>query len=187
MVYIQTDAPINPGNSGGPLINIEGRIAGINTMIYSESGGSEGIGFAIPANLAMDVYQRLRKDGHVHRGAIGVLSDTITPTLGSALGLNRDSGVILSDVEERSAAEAAGLQPGDVILSVDGKPMREQRDMALAVFQKSPGDELTVEIERGKERLTKKVAVLERNNEPASSRTLPTPMPHWCAAWVFWR
>jgi serine protease Do len=71
MVYIQTDAPINPGNSGGPLLDIEGRIAGINTMIYSESGGNEGIGFAVPANLAQDVYQRLRKDGRVRRGAIG--------------------------------------------------------------------------------------------------------------------
>jgi serine protease Do len=166
MVYIQTDAPINPGNSGGPLLDIEGRIAGINTMIYSESGGSEGIGFAIPSNLAMDVYQRLRKDGHVHRGSIGVLTDTITPTLGAALGLNRDSGVILSDVEERSAAEAAGLEPGDIILSVDGKPMRAQRDMALAIFQRSPGDQVTMEILRGQERMTKKVAVVERTNEP---------------------
>ncbi len=79
MVYIQTDAPINPGNSGGPLLDIEGRIAGINTMIFSESGGNEGIGFAIPANLAKDVYQRLRKDGRVRRGAIGVIPETITP------------------------------------------------------------------------------------------------------------
>ena len=172
MVYIQTDAPINPGNSGGPLLDIEGRIAGINTMIYSESGGSEGIGFAIPANLAKDVYQRLRKDGRVRRGAIGVLTDTITPTMGAALGLNRDSGVILSDVEERSAAEAAGLEPGDIILSIDGKAMRDQRDMALAVFQRSPGDELTMEIQRGKERMTKKVAVLERLNEPGQLEDL---------------
>ena len=167
MVYIQTDAPINPGNSGGPLLDIEGRIAGINTMIFSESGGNEGIGFAIPANLAKDVYQRLRKDGRVRRGAIGVIPETITPRLGAALGLDRDWGVILSDVAPHSAAEAAGFEPGDVVLSVDGKPMREARDLALAVFQRAPGDELSMEIQRGKERMSKTVAILDRKNEPS--------------------
>src|SRR5208283_4979065 len=117
MVYIQTDAPINPGNSGGPLLDIQGRIAGINTMILSESGGNEGIGFAIPANLAQDVYRRLRQDGRIRRGTIGVLPETITPRMGAALGLDRDSGVILSDVVPHGAAEAAGLQTGDVVLS----------------------------------------------------------------------
>jgi serine protease Do len=172
MVYIQTDAPINPGNSGGPLLDIEGRIAGINTMIYSESGGNEGIGFAIPANLAQDVYQRLRKDGRVRRGAIGVIPETITPRLAAALGLDRDSGVILSDVAPESAADAAGLQPGDVVLSIDGKPMRESRDLALAVFQHAPGDELTMGIQRGQERMSKKVAILERKNEPGQLEDL---------------
>ena len=131
MVFIQTDAPINPGNSGGPLLDSQGRIAGINTMIYSQSGGNEGIGFAIPSNLVKDLYEKIRKDGRIRRGAIGVIPETITPALGAALGLNKDSGVILSDVTPRSAAEVAGLQPGDVVLSVDGKPMREERDLAL--------------------------------------------------------
>jgi serine protease Do len=166
MVYIQTDAPINPGNSGGPLLDIEGRVAGINTMIFTQSGGNEGIGFAIPANLAKDVYQRLRKEGRVRRGAIGVIPATITPTLGAALGLDRDAGVILSDVAPESAAEAAGLEPGDVVLSVDGKPMREARDLVLAVFQRTPGDQVTMEIQRGKERISMQVAVLERKSEP---------------------
>ena len=93
MGFIQTDAPINPGNSGGPLLDIEGRIAGINTLILSQSGGNEGIGFAIPANLAKDVYQKLRKDGRVRSGAIGVIPETITPVLGAALGLDRDDPV----------------------------------------------------------------------------------------------
>jgi serine protease Do len=166
MVYIQTDAPINPGNSGGPLIDIQARIAGINTLIYSESGGNEGIGFAIPANLVKDIYQRLRKDGRVRRGAIGIIPETITPTLGAALGLDRDSGVILSDVAPHSAAEAAELEPGDVVLSIDGKPMRESRDLALAVFQKVPGAQLSMEIQRGTERMTKTVAILERESRP---------------------
>jgi serine protease Do len=172
MVYIQTDAPINPGNSGGPLLDIEGRVAGINTMIFSQSGGNEGIGFAIPANLAKDVYQRLRKDGRVRRGAIGVIPETITPTLGAALGLDRDSGVILSDVAPDSAAEAAGLEPGDVVLSIDGKPMREARDLVLVVFQRAPGDQVTMEIQRGKERMSVKVAVMERKNEPSQLEDL---------------
>jgi len=172
MVYIQTDAPINPGNSGGPLLDIEGRVAGINTMIFSQSGGNEGLGFAIPANLAKDVYQRLRKDGRVRRGAIGVIPETITPTLGAALGLDRDSGVILSDVAPHGAAEAAGLEPGDVVLSIDGKPMREARDLALAVFQRAPGDQLTMEIQRGHERMSKTVAVIDRKNEPSQLEDL---------------
>ena len=172
MVYIQTDAPINPGNSGGPLLDIEGRVAGINTMIYSESGGNEGIGFAIPANLAKDVYQRLRKDGRIRRGSIGVIPETITPTLGAALGLDRDAGVILSDVAPDSAADTAGLEPGDVVLSVDGKPMREARDLGLAVFQRAPGDQMTMEIQRGKERMSKTVAVLERKSEPSQMEDL---------------
>ena len=172
MVYIQTDAPINPGNSGGPLLDAEGRIAGINTMIFSESGGNEGIGFAIPANLAKDVYQKLRKDGRVRRGAIGVIPETITPILGEALGLDRDSGVILSDVAPEGPADAAGLEPGDVVLSIDGKPMRASRDLALAVFQGTPGEELTMEIQRGKERMSKKVAVLDRQNEPGQLEDL---------------
>ena len=182
MVYIQTDAPINPGNSGGPLLDVEGRVAGINTMIFSESGGNEGIGFAIPANLAKDVYQRLRKDGRIRRGSIGVIPETITPTLASALGLDRDSGVILSDVAPDGAADTAGLKPGDVVLSIGGKPMREARDLALAVFQWVPGDQLAMEIQRGKERMSKTVAVVERKSEPsqmedlANSATLIRPL-----------
>jgi serine protease Do len=172
MVYIQTDAPINPGNSGGPLLDAEGRIAGINTMIFSESGGNEGIGFAIPANLAKDVYERLRKDGRVRRGVIGVIPETITPALGEALGLNRDSGVILSDVTPHGAAEAAGLEPEDVVLSIDGKPAREARDLTLAVFERVPGGELRLEIQRGAERMTKTVAVLERTHQPSQLEDL---------------
>jgi serine protease Do len=172
IVYIQTDAPINPGNSGGPLIDIEAHIAGINTMILSESGGNEGLGFAIPANLAKDSYQRLRKDGRIRRGAIGVIPETITPTLSSALGLDRDSGIILSDVQPEGAADAAQIEPGDVVLTIDGKPMREARDLALAVFQHQPGDQLVLEIERGKEKMSKTVAVLERNSEPSQLQDL---------------
>jgi len=166
LAYIQTDAPINPGNSGGPLIDLEGRIAGINTMILTESGGNEGLGFAIPANMVKDAYDKLRQDGKIRRGAIGVIPQTITPTLSAALGLGRDSGVILSDVAPRSAAEAGELEPGDVVLSVNGKPMHNARDLSLAIFQRVPGDQLTLEIQRGEEKTTKTVAIMERHSDP---------------------
>ncbi|MBS1854351.1 MAG: trypsin-like peptidase domain-containing protein [Acidobacteria bacterium] len=166
MVYVQTDAPINPGNSGGPLLDAGGQIAGINTMIFSQSGGNEGIGFAIPANLAKDTYLRLRKDGHIHRGIIGVIPDTITPTMAVGLGLSRDSGVILSDVAPSGPAAAAGLQPGDIIVAIGGKPMREARDLGLAVFQRAPGDELHMDILRGTQPLSMTVVILERPHEP---------------------
>jgi serine protease Do len=108
----------------------------------------------------------------VRRGSIGVIPETITPKLGTALGLDRDSGVILSDVAPESGADAAELEPGDVVLSIDGKPMREARDLILAVFQKAPGDELRMEIQRGKERMSKTVAILERKNEPSQLEEL---------------
>ena len=165
MVYVQTDAPINPGNSGGPLLDMQGQIAGINTIILSESGGNEGLGFAIPANLAKDVYQKLRKDGRVKRGSIGVIPETITPTMAAALGLERDWGVILSDVEPNSPAEAAGIQSGDVIVSIDGKPLRDARDLALAIFQRAPGDELHLEIQRDGVRISKTVVLHDRQND----------------------
>ncbi len=172
VVYIQTDAPINPGNSGGPLLDAEGRIAGINTLILTESGGNEGIGFAIPANVAKDVYQRLRKDGRVRRGLIGVIPDDITPRLAEALGLDRDSGVILSDVAPESAAAAAGLQSGDIVLAIDGTPVREVHDVIQTVFQHAPGDRLSMEVLRNKQKLSVTVAVLERKNEPSQLEDL---------------
>ena len=172
MVYIQTDAPINPGNSGGPLLDIGGRIAGINTMILSESGGNEGIGFAIPANLAKDVYQKLRKDGRVRRGSIGVLPESITPTMSAALGLKRDWGVILSDVAPHSPADDAGLEQGDVVVSVEEKPMREARDFELAVFQRAPGDELHMEIQHGAERMSKTVVLADRQKDSSQLEDL---------------
>jgi serine protease Do len=166
MSYIQTDAPINPGNSGGPLLDIDGKIAGINTMIVSQSGGSEGIGFAIPSNIARRVYEQLRKEGHVHRGTIGVVAQDINPLMSQALGLNRHTGVILSDVLPHGAGEAAGLEPNDVVLAIDGRPVIEARQVKVEILQRAIGDSITLSILRGSEKLQKTVAILESANSP---------------------
>ena len=176
--YIQTDAPINPGNSGGPLLDIAGHIAGINTMIMSQSGGSEGIGFAIPSNIVQRTYEGLRKNGRIRRGEIGVIPQDITPTLASALGLDRDSGIILSDIVPHGAAEASGLEPGDIVLAVDGKPIEQSRQLMAVVFQHVFGEEITLDIQRGKERLRKTVAVLTRPRSPEDLEELASRDAH---------
>ena len=160
--YIQTDAPINPGNSGGPLLDISGRVAGINTLILTQSGGSEGIGFAIPSNVVKRVYEALKAEGHVHRGAIGVIAQEITPTLSEALHLKQSSGLILADVLPHSSAEMAGLQAGDVVLSIDGHEVTEPQHLAGEVFEHSIGETLTLQIVRGDQKMEKRVPVLER-------------------------
>jgi len=163
MFYIQTDAAINPGNSGGALLDLQGRLVGINTMIMTQSGGSEGLGFAIPGNIVRRVYQGLRRDGTIKRGAIGVIPQDISPALATALGLDHDSGVILSDIVPHGAAEAAGLQPGDMVLAVDGHPLREARELAAMVFQRSFGEEMKLDIQRGKGKMTVPVVVLRKD------------------------
>jgi serine protease Do len=166
MSYIQTDAPINPGNSGGPLLDQDGRIVGINTMILSQSGGSEGIGFAIPSNVARAVYEQLRKEGHIHRGTIGVVAQDISPLLSQALGLNRHPGVILSDVLPQGAAEAAGLEAGDLVLAIDGKAVNEARQVQAEIAQRAVGDKIALGIQRGGETMQKVVAIVERPKSP---------------------
>jgi serine protease Do len=164
--YIQTDAPINPGNSGGPLLDMNGKVAGINTMIYSESGGSEGIGFAIPANVVKHVYEQLRKDGHIHRGTIGVVAQDIDLTMSQALGLNRHPGVILADVAPHSSAEASGLEQGDVVLAIDGKSVTQVTQVQTVILDHAVGDKITLDIQRGQEKSQKSIAILERPNSP---------------------
>lgn len=119
-VYIQTDAAINPGNSGGPLVNVDGELIGINTFIRSASGGSEGLGFALPSALIALAFPQLREFGHLHRAAVGLAVQTITPLIASGLSLPADSGLIISDVVPGSPAAEAGLKPGDIIEKIDG-------------------------------------------------------------------
>src|SRR5215813_332604 len=135
MVFIQTDAPVNPGNSGGPLVNTDGEVVGINTFILSGSGGSEGLGFAIPAPVARFVYQGLRKRGFVSRVEVGISAQGINPELVAGLGLPRDWGVIVSDVAPAGPADRGGMRVGDLIESVNGQPVATVPDLIASLYQ----------------------------------------------------
>jgi serine protease Do len=164
--FVQTDAPINPGNSGGPLVDVDGHIVGIDTFILSESGGSEGLGFAIPSNVVRNIYDQLRSEGHVHRGQIGVYLKTITPDLAEGLKLPRNHGVLLEDVIPDSSAEKAGLKVGEVITSIGGKPVGDVKEFATILFSYKIGQmaPITV-IQDGKEQAVE-VRVIERPDDP---------------------
>jgi serine protease Do len=165
-IYIQTDAPINPGNSGGPLVNTEGHLIGINTFIYSKSGGSEGIGFAIPSNVIRYVFESLRKDGHVHRAQIGIAARTITPALASGLTLEPESGVLVEDIQMDGPAEKAGIEVGDVVLSIGDTPLRNVRDLALELYRYNIGETVNLQILRADMKFTIKLAVAESDDDP---------------------
>lgn len=149
MVYIQTDAPINPGNSGGPLLNADGQVVGINTLIFSQSGGSEGIGFAVPSNIAREVYTQLKSKGHVHRAQLGIVGQSITPDMAEGLSLETDHGIVISDLEPNGPAVRAGLQVEDVITAINGRPVAHLHEMEAYIFRLAPHTTVTLRIQRG--------------------------------------
>ena len=159
MIYLQTDSPINPGNSGGPLVDLQGRVVGINTFILSQSGGSEGIGFAAPSNIARNVFTQLRKGGKVRRGSIDVYAQTVSPELAQGLNLANDWGVILGDVFPGGSADRAGLKEGDVILALNGKVMENARQLEVNVYRHAIGERVSLEVLRGGDKLKVDVAV----------------------------
>ncbi len=175
MIYIQTDAPINPGNSGGPLVDVEGRVVGINTLIFSQSGGNEGIGFAAPSNIVGEVFRQIRRTGHVHRGHIGVHAQTITPALAVGLKLPRPWGVVLADVTPGGPAERAGLRIGDVVVSLEGKPMENARQLEVNLYPREAGSSVSLEVLRAGRPTGAVVAVVERMDDPGRFRARVDP------------
>ncbi|HWH76371.1 MAG TPA: PDZ domain-containing protein, partial [Candidatus Binatus sp.] len=150
--FIQTDASINPGNSGGPLINLRGEVVGINTAIFSQSGGNIGIGFAIPANAVKELLPQLENKGRVVRGFIGSAVQKITPELAESMGLKESRGALVADVTKGGPSERAGLKSGDVIVEFDRKAIKDSSDLPQQVARVAPGTAVTVKILRdGKE------------------------------------
>ena len=162
--FIQTDASINPGSSGGPLVNTRGEIVGIDTFILTESGGSEGLGFAIPSDLVRDVYAQLKKYGRVRRGEIGVVARSMTPVIAKALGLSREDGVLVQDVTPGRAAAEAGLQADDIVTGVQGRPVRNVRQFSDSLFGSEPGERLALDITRGDQNLKLEVALEDHSD-----------------------
>ncbi len=160
--FIQTDAAINPGNSGGALVDIEGRLIGINTAILSRSGGNMGIGFAIPTNLARDVMEDLIKDGHVTRGYLGVMIQDLTPSLAQQFDVKDGTkGALIGDVSPKGPAEKAGLKSGDVVIEFGGKKVTDSRHLKLQVARTAPGSTVPVKVLRDGTAKTVEVTVRE--------------------------
>jgi serine protease Do len=159
--YLQTDAPINPGNSGGPLVDMNGSVLGINTFILSQGGGSEGLGFAIPARVVDFVYHSLRKYGHVHRVEIGAGAQEITPTLAEGLHLPQRWGVVVDDVKPDGPAAAAGLQVQDIILTADDRRIETLPSLSAALYLHRIDQVVKLEILRGNEKKTLYIPAIE--------------------------
>ena len=160
--FIQTDAAINPGNSGGALVNAEGALIGINTAIFSRSGGSQGIGFAIPANLARDILEELVVKGRVIRGWMGIEAQELNQELAASFGLETPVGVVIAGVVPDGPGDRAGLQPGDVLLAVDGEPVLDPRQTMSDIAAVEPGTRLPLTVVRGGERREVTIELGER-------------------------
>lgn len=172
--FIQTDVAVNPGNSGGPLFNMKGEVVGINSQIFSTSGGFMGLSFAIPSNLAMQIKDQLVKNGKVTRGRIGVVIQSVTQDLAESFGMKAPKGAIVSQVEKDGPAAKAGLQEGDLITAVNGKAIDDSVDMPVIIGSMAPGSIAKLSIIRNNKDMTLDVKVEEAPNESASSNASKT-------------
>jgi serine protease Do len=163
--FIQTDASINPGNSGGPLINLRGEVVGINTAIFSRSGGNIGIGFAIPINLVKELLPQLRGKGKVTRGYLGVLIQKVTPEIADSLGMDRGRGALVANVSKDGPAEKAGVKVGDVIIEFDGKEIKDSGDLPIVVARTPVDRKVRMKVLRDKKELQLTVSVGELKDE----------------------
>lgn len=170
--YIQTDAAINPGNSGGALVNLDGELIGINTAIASQSGGNQGIGFAIPINMARDVMEALITEGRVARGYLGIgFGGEVDRTMARALGLERAGGIVIGEVQPDTPAAEAGLRDGDVILKLNGEDVGNWMDFRVEIGNRKPGDEITLEVFRDGEELSFDVELGELEMDQMAANT----------------
>ena len=168
--FIQTDASINPGNSGGPLLNLRGEVIGINTAIFSQTGGNIGIGFAIPANSVKDVLPQLKDKGRVVRGYLGTTVQKITPEIANSLGLKENGGALVADVVPGSPAEKAGIKTGDIIIEFDRKEIKDSSDLPVVVARITPGTTLQLKVVREGKQVSLPITVGElKDNEIVAS------------------
>lgn len=175
--YIQTDAAINPGNSGGPLINVDGELIGINTAIASRSGGSQGIGFAIPVNMARSVMDALISEGRVSRGYLGItLGGEVDRTMARALGMDTPGGFVIGEVVSDGPADKAGLREGDVVVKLNGEQIRNFLDFRIAIANSQPGTEVEIEIFRDGENRSINAELGELDSEEIASGINPDQM-----------
>jgi serine protease Do len=174
--FIQTDAAVNPGNSGGALVNTRGELIGINTAILSESGGNQGIGFAIPSNMARSLMNQIKDTGKVTRGYIGILPQDLTPQLAASFGIKDTRGALVASVEDNSPAANAGLQRGDVIREVNGKAINDQGELRNQIAELEPGKTLSLKVLRNGAEKSLSVKVAARPVEiGAASKSAPVP------------
>jgi serine protease Do len=175
LIYVQTDAPINPGNSGGPLVNIRGEVVGVNTFIMSQSGGNEGLGFAIPSATTRTVFNQLKKYGLVRRQEVGMSMQSITPGMAESLGLVRNYGVIVSDVWPNGPAEAAGLKIGDILESIDGQPADNLPTVSYFFRLRDSTEKVQLVVLRGGTEQKLSVAPVEERSEFDSVAAMADP------------
>jgi len=171
--FIQTDAAINPGNSGGALVDTAGNLIGINTLIFSRSGGYQGIGFAIPVSLAKRVMEQIIETGSVTRGWFGIEVTDITPELAQSLGLNNTRGAIVGAIERGSPAQKGGIRLGDVLVAINGKPVADMASALTAIADAAPGRTVPVRVLRGKQELSLEVVVGKRRPQPRAPEEQP--------------
>jgi serine protease Do len=175
--FIQTDVAINPGNSGGPLFNLRGEVVGVNSQIYSRTGGFMGLSFAIPADVALDIQKQLREKGRVARGRIGVVIQEVTRDLATSFGLEKPRGALVNSVEKGSPADKAGVEATDIIIGYDGKPVESSSDLPRMVGSTRPGQQATLEVWRKGQTRKLNVTVGELQEDRIASRAAPKPKP----------
>jgi serine protease Do len=173
--FIQTDVPINPGNSGGPLFDLSGRVIGINSMIYSKTGGYQGLSFAIPIDIALDVKDQLLKTGHVSRGQIGVGVQEVSQSLARSFGLPKPDGALISIIAPGGPADQAGLKAGDVVLAVNGAPVDDSADLYTSVAKVRPGTQAELQIWREGKTIRVPITVSALPGEESTAATTTQP------------